>query len=464
MPPSDGNVAGSFRDPSGFLFRRDGVLYRQVNSAYQEHYDLLNSSGLAAELQSAGMLIGHEECGPDLAAAPGACNVLKPELVPFISYPYEWSFSQLKDAALLTLAIQKKALARGMSLKDASAYNVQFVAGRPLLIDTLSFEKYPEGRPWVAYRQFCQHFLAPLALMAHRDVRLNQLSRIHLDGLPLDLASELLPMRTRFRFSLLSHIHLHAHSQKRYENRLVAARTRPVSRFALRALIDNLEGAVNKLQWRPRGTEWGEYYDATNYSGQAFEHKRALISEMLNAVRPGQVWDIGANTGLFSRLASGAGIPTLAIDIDPAAVEKNYRQCRRDNEKLLLPLVGDVTNPSPGIGWENEERRSLLRRGPADTILALALVHHLAISNNLPLARIAGFFGRSCRHLIVEFIPKSDSQVRRLLATREDIFPDYDVSGFEKEFQAFFAIERREPIRESERLLYLMKSKIRADK
>jgi hypothetical protein len=464
MPPSDGNVAGSFRDPSGFLFRRAGILYRQVNSAYKEHYDLLISSGLAAELQAGGMLIGHEECGPDLARTSDAYKVLKPELVPFISHPYEWCFSQLKDAALLTLAIQKKALARGMSLKDASAYNVQFVNGRPVLIDTLSFEKYHEGRPWVAYRQFCQHFLAPLALMAHRDVRLNQLSRIHLDGLPLDLASELLPLGTRFKFSLLSHIHLHAKSQKRYENRPVAARTRPISRFALQALVDSLECAVSKLQWRPRGTEWGDYYDATNYSGQAFEHKGSLISAILNEIRPGQVWDIGANTGLFSRLSSRAGIPTVAIDIDPAAVEKNYRQCKQDHEKFLLPLVGDITNPSPGIGWENEERRSLLQRGPVDAILALALVHHLAIANNLPLARIAEFFSRACRTLIIEFIPKSDSQVRRLLATREDIFPGYDVAGFEKEFRAFFAIERREPIRESERFLYLMKSKIRVDK
>jgi len=444
MPPSDGNVAGSFRDPSGFLFRRAGILYRQVNSAYKEHYDLLISSGLAAELQAGGMLIGHEECGPDLARTSDAYKVLKPELVPFISHPYEWCFSQLKDAALLTLAIQKKALARGMSLKDASAYNVQFVNGRPVLIDTLSFEKYHEGRPWVAYRQFCQHFLAPLALMAHRDVRLNQLSRIHLDGLPLDLASELLPLGTRFKFSLLSHIHLHAKSQKRYENRPVAARTRPISRFALQALVDSLECAVSKLQWRPRGTEWGDYYDATNYSGQAFEHKGSLISAILNEIRPGQVWDIGANTGLFSRLSSRAGIPTVAIDIDPAAVEKNYRQCKQDHEKFLLPLVGDITNPSPGIGWENEERRSLLQRGPVDAILALALVHHLAIANNLPLARIAEFFSRACRTLIIEFIPKSDSQVRRLLATREDIFPGYDVAGFEKEFRAFFAIERRE--------------------
>ncbi len=459
MASSEGTVAGSFRDPSGFLFWRGGRLYRQVNEAYREHYDRLVSSGLAAELQADGLLVGHEECAPGLAEAPGAYKVLRPELVPFVSYPYEWSFSQLKDAALLTLAVQKRALARGMSLKDASAYNVQFVHGRPLLIDTLSFEVCPAGRPWVAYRQFCQHFLAPLALMARRDVRLGRLSQLHLDGVPLDLAAELLPGRTRFAFSLLTHIHLHARSQKRYQDRPVAARQRPMSRFALLALIDSLEGAVRKLDWRPRGTEWADYYEQTNYSGEALDLKERMVADMLGELRPRSVWDVGANTGRFSRVASRAGIPTVALDIDPAAVEKNYRQCRRDDERFLLPLVGDVTNPSPGIGWENGERLSLLQRGPADAILALALIHHLAIGNNLPLAKVAGSLARACRSLVVEFVPKSDSQVRRLLATREDIFPGYHAPGFEAAFQEHFDIRRREPIAGTDRILYAMQAR-----
>lgn len=459
MTPANGAVEGSFRDPSGFVFRKDGTLFRQVNTGYREHYDLLASSGLAAELQAEGLLVGHEECRLDLAPTAGAYRVIRPDLVPFVSYPYEWCFGQLKDAALLTLAIQEKALARGMSLKDASAYNVQFIQGRPVLIDTLSFEKYPEGRPWVAYRQFCQHFLAPLALMACRDARLGQLSRLHLDGVPLDLASALLPGRTRLRFSLLAHVHLHARSQKRFADKPLAGRGRPMSRFSLLALIDSLASAVSGLHWQPRATEWADYYDRTNYSAPALAGKEKLLRDILLALQPRQVWDIGANTGVFSRLASRAGIFTVALDIDPAAVEKNYRQCRRGNEKFLLPLLGDITNPSPGSGWENRERLSLLQRGPADTVLALALVHHLAIANNLPLARVAGFFSRLCRTLVIEFIPKSDSQVQRLLASREDIFPDYHADGFEREFLRCFAIERREAINGSERILYVMRSR-----
>jgi len=462
MTPSEGTVPSSFRDPSGFLFWHQNELYRQVNGAYKEHYDHLIASGLYRELQAEGMLIGHEERDLKLARSGAAYKIIRPALVPFISYPYEWCFSQLKDAALLTLAIQKTALEYGMSLKDASAYNVQFVSGRPLLIDTLSFEKYPAGRPWVAYRQFCQHFLAPLALMAYGDVRLNQLSRLHLDGVPLDLASSLLPDRTRFKFSLLSHIHLHARSQKRYADKPLKSKQRPMGRFALLALLNSLETAVKKLHWQPRGSEWAEYYGHTNYSDQALEFKEKIVADFLERLQPRHVWDIGANTGVFSRLASVRGILTVALDIDAAAVEKNYRQCRRDNEKCLLPLVGDVTNPSPGIGWENRERLSLLQRGPVDTILALALVHHLAISNNLPLGKIAEFFSCLCRNLILEFIPKSDSQVQRLLATRDDIFPDYHAAGLEKEFQPYFTIERREAIAQSERILYIMRSRSHA--
>jgi len=453
-------VSGSFRDPSGFLFWHEQRLFRQVNRDYREHYDLLIASRLYDKLVGAGQLIAHEECDVRLARTPDAYKVIRPELVPFISYPFEWCFSQLKDAALLTLDIQRTALEHGMSLKDASAYNVQFVHGRPVLIDTLSFEKYPAGRPWVAYRQFCQHFLAPLALMAYRDVRLNQMSRLFLDGVPLDLASSLLPARTRWRFSLLSHIHMHARSQQRYANKPVPGKTRPMSRFALLALLNSLETAVRKLSWRPRGSEWAEYYDNTNYSDQARDLKKKLVADFLQQLNPGHVCDIGANTGVFSRLAAERGIPTVALDIDAAAVEKNYLQVRRADEKFMLPLVGDITNPSPGIGWENSERLPLLQRFPVDMVLALALVHHLAIANNLPLAKIADFFSSSCRSLVIEFIPKSDSQVRRLLATREDIFPGYSVDGFEKEFQEHFFIERREAIAGTERILYLMRSRV----
>lgn len=459
MTPPEGRIPGSFRDPSGFLFRHEGQLYRQVNRVYRESYDRLMSSGLYQELISAGILIRHEECDAGLRQTPEGYRVIRPALVPFISYPYEWCFSQLKDAARLTLKIQKIALKHEMSLKDASAYNVQFVQGKPVLIDSLSFETYVENRPWVAYRQFCQHFLAPMALMARRDARLNRLSQLYLDGIPLDLASRLLPAGSRFSFSLLSHIHLHARAQKRYQDRAVRTSERKLSRFSLLALIDSLETAVSRLRWRPQGSEWGEYYDHTNYSDAAADAKQRYTDEFLREIRPRQIWDIGANTGVYSRLAAARDIPTIALDIDPDAVEKNYRQCRQEGNRHLLPLVGDITNPSPGIGWGNDERMSLLERGPTDTILALALLHHLAIANNLPFAGIAALLSRLCRTLIIEFVPKEDSQVQRLLATREDIFPNYGVKEFEEEFSRYFTIERRKEIAESARILYLMRTR-----
>ena len=458
---NSGNIPGSFRDPSGFLFYRDGSLYRQVNITYKENYDYLMNSGLYETLAGAELLLPHKEVDIEGAKPDRAYKIIKPELIPFISYPYEWSFSQLKMGALTTLEIAKRALHSGMSLKDSSAYNIQFRKGKPIFIDTLSFEKYREGEPWVAYRQFCQHFLASLTLMSYRDIRLNQLLRVYIDGVPLDLASSLLPFRTRFKFSLLTHIQLHAKSQKHFADKTVNISSHKMSRLSFLGLIDNLESAVRKLKWRPQGTEWANYYEDTNYSSDALSHKKEIVARFLEETAPKMVWDLGANIGLFSRIVSGKGIQTISFDIDPVAVEKNYLQCLRDGETNILPLLLDLTNPSPNIGWENEERMSILERGPADAVLALALVHHLAISNNLPLERIAEFFSRICIWLMVEFIPKSDSQVQRLLSTREDIFPDYTQRVFESEFQQYFTILNCVKIRDSERTMYFMERRRR---
>ena len=451
-------VHGSFRDPSGFLFRREGVLYRQVNEAYGNTYDRLIESGLYQALVDEGLLIPHLEVSPSLAAASGAHRILQPEPLSFISYPYEWCFSQLQDAALVTLSIQKRALEHDMVLKDASAYNVQFHRGRPLFIDTLSFDSYVEGQPWIAYRQFCQHFLAPLAVMSYVDVRLGQLLRTYIDGMPLDLASRLLPARTGARFSLLAHIHLHAKSQKRHADDARSgerARSSRVRRAGLVGLVESLESAVRNLSWKSGGSEWGDYYEETNYSEMSRNHKADLIRRFLDCTKPDTLWDLGGNTGVYSRLGVDHGAEVVSWDTDPAAVEKNYLRQREESAPPLLPLVLDLANPSGGIGWANAERMSLAERGPVDVVMALALIHHLAISNNLPLDRIAEFLSRLGRFLIIEFVPKADSQVKRLLATREDIFPNYTRAGFEKAFAPWFQIREVEPIRDSTRLLYL---------
>ncbi len=459
MKKNNFRVSGSFRDPSGFLFVRDGTLFRQVNQVYRQHYDRLIDSGLYDALVEEGLLISHEDVALEPVDPGEAYKVIRPAPVTFISYPYEWSFSQLQDAALTTMRIQKKAIDFGMTLKDSSAYNIQFDRGRAKLIDTLSFEVYREGEPWIAYRQFCQHFLAPLALMAHRDVRLGQMSRIFIDGPPLNLASRLLPLRTRLNFSLLTHIHLHARAQERYADRPIdrnAIDRRKMARVAFLGLMDNLEASVRNLQWAPARTEWADYYSQHKYADATLTQKKGLVETYLDHIEPRSLWDLGANIGVFSRLASDRQVPTVAFDIDPAAVDRNYRMVRAKGESYLLPLLIDLTNPSPGLGWHHIERLSLLERSTADTVMALALVHHLAISNNLSLGQIASFFSSIGRWLLVEFVPKSDSQVQRLLRTREDIFPDYHVEGFEKAFERFYRIRRCDVLEQSERRMYLM--------
>jgi len=453
-------LSSSFRDPSGFLFSRDGELYRQVNQHYQKDYDLLMESGLYEDLVKRNLLVPHIEVEIEPPNPNIAYKVIAPEKLSFISYPYEWCFSQLKQAALTTLRIQKRALKFGLSLKDSSSYNIQFQNGKPIFIDTLSFEKYRKGYPWDAYRQFCQHFLAPLALIAHTDVRLSQLLRVYIDGVPLDLTSKLLPFRTKLNFAYLTHIHFHARAQKRYADEEVqreqTVQNRQISKTAFLGLIDSLERAIQRMSWLPVGTDWGAYDTFHNYTDSAKNEKHSLVKKFLEATETKTVWDLGANTGEFSRIASEQGIFTVSFDIDPAAVERNYLQIRNSKEQNLLPLVLDLTNPSPNIGWENNERDSFSKRGPVDMIFALALIHHLAISNNIPLRRVSHYFASLTHWLIIEFVPKEDSQVKKLLATRQDIFQDYTLEGFEDAFSSSFHILKKERIDNSMRTLFLM--------
>ncbi|MEK7180789.1 MAG: SAM-dependent methyltransferase [Patescibacteria group bacterium] len=446
----------SFRDPSGFIFFEKGILYRQVNKIYSNNYDLLMQSGLYSELIRKNYLIPHKEV-PNFNPNPDCYKTIQPEKIDFISYPYEWSFSELKDAALLTLKIQKIALRFNMTLKDSSAYNIQFKNGNPILIDTLSFEKYEEGYPWVAYRQFCQHFLAPLALMCLKDIRLNQLLKIYIDGIPLDLASVLLPNKSWLKPVTFFHIHMHAKSQKHFSEKKVNFNKRKFGRFSFINLINSLKDGVSSLRWEAGKTEWANYYENTNYSKSSINHKSELVSKFIISIKPKSVWDLGANDGLFSRLSSSREIETIAFDIDPTSVEKNYLTIKKEKEKNLLPLVSDLTNPSPSLGWSSQERKSLIKRGPADLGLALALIHHLTISNNVPFEASASFFSKVCKTLIIEFVPKDDSQVERLLKNRTDIFGSYTQENFEKEFGRYFTVSDSYQILASKRVLYLMR-------
>lgn len=452
----------SFRDPSGFLFRNEeGRLLRQVNWSYQKDFEHLVESGLYQELVDANLLIEHEVVNETAADEDAAFQVIAPRELPFVSYPYEWAFSGLKAAALLTLELQKRALKKGMQLKDASAYNVQFEGARPIFIDTLSFEKYEENTPWVAYGQFCRHFLAPLALMAKTDVRLQQLLAQHIDGVPLDLASRLLPWSSWLSLSLGAHLHWHARMVQKHSNSKTeaSAKSAQMSLRQQELILDNLTSAIESLNYRAAGTEWADYYADTSYSNSGLDNKGAIVGEYLDQIQPTTVWDLGANTGRFSQLASQRGAHTIAFDIDPACVERNFQQCGRERVGNMLPLVLDLTNPSSSIGWAHAERESLAERGQADCVMALALVHHLAISNNVPLPRIAEFFASIGKHLIIEWVPKQDPQSQRLLRSRRDVFPDYRQQSFEQAFAGWFDIQEKRSVGTDGRVLYRMRSK-----
>ena len=418
------------------------------------------STGLYERLAADRLIVEHHDQPLELAAVSGSVAVIRPRMIDVISYPYEWSFSQLKEAALLTLELQARALDAGMRLKDASAYNIQLDAGRPILIDSLSFELAAPTEPWPAYRQFCEHFLAPLALIAHRDARCGLMLREFIDGIPLELAARLLPGRTRLNLGLSAHIHLHAGAQRRAANEPPPAAgaqkpERRISETGQRALLDSLRRTVEGLRWQP-SSHWSEYASTTSYSDAATASKGEIVREMLASVGGRSAWDVGANTGVYSAMAADAGYRVVAWDQDAASVDAHWRRVRGDGNPTILPLICDLANPSPAIGWALEERSSFLNRGEPDVMLALALVHHLAIGNNVPLPGVARLFARMAPRAIVEFVPKEDPMTRRLLAARRDIFEHYTIDGFREAFGGPFRIVREATVADSPRTIFLL--------
>lgn len=457
-------VPSSFRDPHGFLFIKDHTVFRQINSSYAPHYDHLISSGLFKNLTDNHYLIPHKEVDNSLAPSKKtAYKVIEPQQISMISYPYEWSFGMLKDAALLTLRIQEMALSYGMSLKDASGYNIQFIGAMPCFIDTLSFEKIDEKlKPWAAYNQFCSHFLAPLLLMTHSDLRLISLLKNYIDGIPLDLASKLLPLKSHLKGGPLVHIHMHSKMIGRYSDKKDgSSKEMKTTMNSLKGILDSLKSSITNLKLSSLKTEWGNYYEETNYSDTSFKKKEEMVSLLLDQidVAGSKVLDLGANTGVFSDLAAKKAAYVVSADVDPVAVEKNYQRQKNVGSQNIHPLLIDLINPSPAIGWNNVERNTFYSRCNSKVVMALALIHHLAISNNLPLSKIASFFADLAPFLIIEFVPKSDSQAQRLLKAREDIFPNYSSEGFEEAFKSYFTVKKKETLAGTSRTLYLLERK-----
>ena len=453
-------LPSSFRDPSGFVFERDGVLYRQVNNVFSEDFDHFISSGCYEHLTRNNWLISHEEID-DLFERDIACyKILKPEKIPFISYPYEWSFDMLKDAALLTLRLVTESSAYGAMLKDASPANVQWLNGRPVFIDSLSFEKYDPSHPWIAYRQFCENFVAPLLLMHHLQQPMNALLLAWPDGIPLSMVRTMLPWRSKFSFHTYLHIHLHARLASKATARSALTQVN-FSAKKLRRLVDSLTSLIESLEWRGK-TSWDNYYAEASQRGHYLKLKKNIVAAWINEI-PGlrKAIDFGANEGEFSRLLSTKNMRTIAVDFDHSAVNKLYQNMKNSAGQLILPLLVDLANPSPAAGVNNKERLSFMERADADIGLGLALVHHLCIGKNIPFEKICELFKCTTNYLVIEFVPKGDDKVQFMLREKKDIYYNYTEENFLDAFTKDFSILKREPVGDSGRTIFLMKNAAR---
>lgn len=444
-------IPSSYRDPAGFVINDAGTYKRVVTPRGREDYEFFIESGLNADLVKAGLVVDHDmEPSPEWEAR--GSRLLVPEQIPFISYPYEWSFDELKDAALLTLEIQQRALARGLVLKDASAYNVQFRGARPVFIDTLSFMRN-RGGPWAAYEQFCRQFLGPLLLMRYGSPDAARYLKAELDGFSLERVSRLLPMRSYLKSGPLLHIHLHARAARRQPS---AAGVAPAEGAVnLRQLTASLRRAVEQIRTPAYPVGWTNYYaEGLFYPLGAQEAKREAVCDLARHVHPSLVFDLGANTGWYAREIASTGALCIAFDSDPGCVNRLYLEERAKPHTQVLPLVMDLANPSPSLGFELRSTMSLFERPQADLVMCLALVHHLRVSGNLPFARIARFLARLGRWLIIEFVPLTDPAVRTLTSRMED-FEDYTLAGFLESFTAHFHLHATRGVPGTARALYL---------
>lgn len=450
----------SFRDPSGYVFQENGKCKRVINPIYFKQYNSLKDSGFFDKLFQNKLLIPHTE-----EIANDSEIVLVPEQIPFITYPYEWSFLQYKEAALLTLKIQKYALEHGYSLKDASAFNVTFHNGQAIFIDTLSFDFYKENEPWRAYKQFVTHFLGPLLLAHYHGAQSLKLISNFIDGIPMNMLASMLPFKTKLNPFLFSNVHLLAKFEDKHnEDYDGKIKQTNLSKKALLNIIQALYDFIKKLSLKEH-SEWGDYYDKINYSDDAFKVKSEIINNWVDSVKPKTIIDVGGNDGTIVRRIDYDLEQALVCDIDNNAVDYNYKTIKTNNEKHMIPFVLDVLNPSADIGFNNTERASFINRIKTyapDVTLALAVIHHMTLSGNITFDMSASFFASFSKNLIIELPKPGDSWVDRLLNTKGEFrnhFDFYSEENFEKEYSVFFEIIEKKQIPNSKRVMYFLKRK-----
>ena len=423
---------GSFRDPGGRVFIDDGRVLRAVYGPNASAYEAARDSGFLDELIEKGSLVASREIElGSHAAGAGGCYLLEHDKVPFVSYPYEWSFAQLRRAALLQLDLLLEALPRGFTLTDATAYNVQFIGSEPIFIDHLSLRPYKDGEIWAAHRQFCMQFLNPLIFWSKLGVPPNGWYRGSLEGIaPEDLAP-LLRLRNKLSLTVASHVVAPTVLKRRTSSpEVVRGPARALSRDAFIAMLLQLKNFITGLK-RPAGDTVWESYDSNNsYADAEAAAKHGFVAQMVAQAKPQMLFDLGCNSGDYSitGLQNGAAY-VVGFDFDFGALERAAE--RSSNDKLaFLPLWLDATNPSPDQGWNQRERAGFNQRARGDAVIALAFLHHLAIARNIPLEAAVDWVMSVAPVGVIEFPPKSDPMVQQLLSLREDIFPNYTEERF----------------------------------
>jgi SAM-dependent methyltransferase len=467
LPPDETSSRpepGSFRDPESRVFYAGGEIYRALSRTGLEDFEALASSGLLED----GRIVGTERVENAPAAAPllatEIAGVLRHDRIPFISYPYEWTFSMLKDAALLQLDLLLAALDHGLILKDSTPYNVQFQGARPVFIDVGAFERLREEELWVGYRQFCMLYLYPLLLQARKGVSFQPWLRGSIDGIPPAEMLGLMSFRDRFRRGLTTSVYLQARLDQRDGSG--AGIKREVKRAGLGkqlilANVRKMRKLIGRLEWSPPEGVWLAYGEHNTYTDDDARQKDDYVREVATSKPWGLIWDLGCNNGRHSRIAAEGARHVVAIDADQGPVELLYRELRDAGDRRILPLTMNVADPSPGLGWLGLERQSLLDRGRPDLVLALALVHHVAIGANVPVRDVVGWLAGLGGALLVEFPTREDPMVQKLLAPkREGLHPDYEREFFERCLHEAFDVRRAEELGSGTRILYFATPKV----
>lgn len=444
----------SFRDPDSILEFDSEFYYRKMSAKYLPHYLFFKKSGLKDKLVKEGYILPFEEIVDEQPNVGFANQVLKTEKIPFVSYPYEWSFSQFKEAALLTLKINLIALQHGMILKDASMFNVQFVGCKAIFIDLASFEVYEQNRPWQAYYQFCKHFYAPLFLAAKKNIFIPKLLQYFIDGIPLKEAVSLSSTKNFFSSGPFLHLYLHAKG----EGKVVETKiNNQVNDSQLVNLLNHLVTSIEKLKLKQKQTIWNDYNQNNNYIAESKENKALIIQSFLKQIEGEKAMDIGANDGFYSQLLVEKGMYTLVLDIDELAIDRAFKENHNLKSDKIHPLQINLANPTPAIGWNNTERKSFWERCKVDVIQALAVVHHLAITHDVSFEEIAKKLAQHTKYLIIEFVHPDDSQAQILLQNKPHHVPSYNQVNFEIAFNTFFNLIDKRTIIGSKRELYFMK-------